>query len=75
MRQLEEYPQHKRHEELLVDEIITKWGFVQFLCEFWELAIEDAPKDPNSHYLMLKRRFGAHGSGSLEDTVGKFRLG
>jgi hypothetical protein len=50
-----EYPIDKRHEEWLADEIITKWGFVGYLVAYWELAIEDAPKDPNRHYSLLKR--------------------
>jgi hypothetical protein len=54
-RQFEAYPQAKRHEESLVGEILTKWGFVQYLLEYWEIAIEDAPHDPHSLYSTLKR--------------------
>ena len=54
-RRLEAYPHASRHEEWFVDEIVTKWGFLQYLLEFWEIAIEDAPKDPNTHYSTLKR--------------------
>ena len=54
-RSLEAYAEAARHEEWLVDEIVTRWGFPKYLLEAWELAVQDAPKDPRSHYLMLKR--------------------
>ncbi len=54
-RSLEAYPEAEWHEEWLVDEIVTRWGFPKYLLEAWEVAVQDAPKDPRSHYLILKR--------------------
>ena len=54
-RPLAAYAEATRHEEWLVDEIVTRWGFSKYMLEIWEVAVQDAPKDPRSHYLILKR--------------------
>lgn len=59
-RHFDSYLESRRHEEALVHETTSRWGFPQHFLELWGLAIEDAPTDPSKHYAMLKRMAKSH---------------
>lgn len=63
---LEEYQIDDRPEELLVDEIVRRWGYNQHLLELWEIAVEDYPKDPSGYYERLKHSLRIKHSGGKQ---------
>ena len=50
------YPRHLWHEEILVDQLLSKWGYNNDLLTAWEFAARSLCNDPRKIYQITKSR-------------------
>jgi hypothetical protein len=51
-----QYPSEMWHEEILVEQMVSKWGYDNDLLAIWEYAIRSQHKTPGQFYQTTKRR-------------------